>query len=284
MRYEHAAAFRMALDRRIINDARGNPLRIEWYRKRITFDRILARLEIVAPGEFVLKGGLALHYRFGNHARSTYDMDFAVQDISRMREVMQQLAEIELGDFFSVSVTKEPEKAFIVDQGITAYRWSLETRLDNKTFERSVIDIGVGDVISHEHVSRIKTQPILTFADIEPTEIHVISLERHIAEKIHAYVQDRGGRENTRIKDLIDLCLLSHLNLEISSDAAYQALVLTFNARETSIPADFPLPPESWHSRYLGAAWGVDVPATLEQAWDEARTLVMPILEHISTT
>ena len=280
MRYKDAAAFRMALDRRIIDDAGGNQLRTVWYRKRIAFDRILARLEIVAPGEFVLKGGLALHYRFGDHARNTYDMDFAVQNIARMREVMHKLVNIELGDFFSLSVGKEPETALVFDQGVTAYRWSLETRLNDKTFERSVIDVGIGDVILPEYVSCIKTQPILTFADIEPTEIHVISLEQHVAEKIHAYVQYRGGRENTRIKDLIDLCLLSRMNLDISPDAARRALHLTFVTRDTSIPTTFPFPPESWHSRYSSVARGVDVPATLTQAWEEARLLVLPIIER----
>lgn len=90
----------MALERRILNEAHGNLLRVDWYRKRIAFDRMLARLEIAAPGEFILKGGLALHYRFGDSARTTLDMDFAAQNIDQTRSVMHHLSSIECDDFF----------------------------------------------------------------------------------------------------------------------------------------------------------------------------------------
>lgn len=180
---------------------------------------------------------------------------------------------------FSVGVLKEPTKALLMDDAVKAYRWTLEAHLDGRSFERTAIDIGVAESILSEHVEAIKTQPVLVFADIEPTEIRVISLARHIAEKIHAYTHDRGLRENTRIKDLVDLSLLSRMNLAIPATLAHRALVLTFQSQETTIPVEFPLPPESWHSRYASVARGLDVPATLVQAWEEARFLAIPFME-----
>ena len=47
-------------------------------RKEVAFDRLLARLLVVAPGRWVLKGGLALDFRFGERARTTRDIDLAI--------------------------------------------------------------------------------------------------------------------------------------------------------------------------------------------------------------
>jgi hypothetical protein len=44
-------------------------------RKRVVFERLLARLQAVAPGAWVLKGGFALELRLGGSARTTKDVD-----------------------------------------------------------------------------------------------------------------------------------------------------------------------------------------------------------------
>jgi hypothetical protein len=46
-------------------------------RKSVVFDRRLARLLVVAPDHWVLKGALALDYRFGDKARTTMDIDLS---------------------------------------------------------------------------------------------------------------------------------------------------------------------------------------------------------------
>ena len=39
------------------------------------FERLLVRLELGAPGRWVVKGGMALEMRLGDRARSTRDLD-----------------------------------------------------------------------------------------------------------------------------------------------------------------------------------------------------------------
>ena len=77
MRYSTAAASRRALEERLKTRVDGDPARIGRDRKRVVFDRLLARLALVAPGTWVLKGGFALDLRLGEAARTTRDIDVA---------------------------------------------------------------------------------------------------------------------------------------------------------------------------------------------------------------
>ena len=59
MKYEDAAAFRMALEQRL-KDGAGDGAELSRNRKRVAFDRLLVRLQAVAADRWVLKGGFAL--------------------------------------------------------------------------------------------------------------------------------------------------------------------------------------------------------------------------------
>jgi hypothetical protein len=71
MQYHSPAAFRAALEARL-KDEQTTEAGLSRLRKRVTFERLLARLVAVAPDAWVLKGGFALELRLGNrteHAR-----------------------------------------------------------------------------------------------------------------------------------------------------------------------------------------------------------------------
>ena len=77
MRYASAAAFRRALETRLLAQSRNGGVSLIRLRKSVAFDRLLARVFAVAPDRWVLKGGLALDYRLGARARTTMDIDLA---------------------------------------------------------------------------------------------------------------------------------------------------------------------------------------------------------------
>lgn len=54
MKYASAAAFRMALEQRLLNLARETGLSLARLRKTVVFDRLLARLSASAPDRWVL--------------------------------------------------------------------------------------------------------------------------------------------------------------------------------------------------------------------------------------
>ena len=71
MRYRTAAAFRRALEDRLRAHSRERGIALTGLRKQLVFDRLLARLLQVARGRWVLKGALALDFRFPDAARAT---------------------------------------------------------------------------------------------------------------------------------------------------------------------------------------------------------------------
>ena len=74
MKYRTSVAFRTALEDRL-KAARQDGVGLARLRKRVVFERLLARLHAVAPDAWVLKGGFALELRLGAQARTTKDID-----------------------------------------------------------------------------------------------------------------------------------------------------------------------------------------------------------------
>ncbi len=74
MRYRTSTAFRTALEARL-KAAQRDGVGLSRLRKRVAFERLLARLNAVAPNAWVLKGGFALELRLGARARTTKDID-----------------------------------------------------------------------------------------------------------------------------------------------------------------------------------------------------------------
>lgn len=70
----------MALEQRLLNLARETELSLARLRKTVVFDRLLARLSASAPDRWVLKGALALDFRFESAGRATKDIDLVRRD------------------------------------------------------------------------------------------------------------------------------------------------------------------------------------------------------------
>lgn len=78
MKYATEAAFRAALEARFLKMAGpNNDKQLVRFRKMVAYERFLARLRVVAPGQWVVKGGLALEFRYGDRSRATVDLDLS---------------------------------------------------------------------------------------------------------------------------------------------------------------------------------------------------------------
>ena len=107
MRYATAAAFRSALEQRLLAAARQGDIPLVRLRKLVAFERLLARLRIVAPDRWILKGAMALHLRLGARFRSTKDMDLGRWDNERAAtDDFIAVQEVDLGDYFQFTVEK----------------------------------------------------------------------------------------------------------------------------------------------------------------------------------
>lgn len=278
MRYATAAAFRQALDDRLKAQSEQTGLGLARLRKRVAFELFLRRLVAVAPDRWVLKGALALDFRFNATSRPTKDMDLGrTDDEDAAIEDFTAAQELVLDDFFSFAVRRTDD---LDDAGdFRAIRFHVTAELAGRVFDQFVVDVGFVDSISATP-EEIETSDLLSFAGIEPVRVPALPLPQHIAEKVHAYTRTYGesGRESTRPKDLVDILLIAGTE-PIDASALRRALETTFSERKQQpIPEALPPPPDAWREPYGRLASEVAVEADLASAYGRATEFIDPIL------
>lgn len=267
-RYNSAYSFRQALEKRLKSLSSQKRLPLIRLRKQIAFDRFLARLFNNKDPQWLLKGGYALELRFSKLARTTRDLDFTIpylKNVSKekIRQMVQEEVERDLGDWF-IFYIGTPQKT--VDLAIYGgWRFSVEARLDNMTFEKFSIDICVGEPSECEYEWK-ETEDLLHFAHVLPARVAVVLLSMQFAEKIHAYTYPRKQAINSRTRDLVDLVLLIERGL-LDIKAVKRDLDLTFKRRNThAIPHSLSIPPDNWKNSYkiLAEACGISKKGFIE--------------------
>ncbi len=261
MRYPTAAAFRMALEERIRQRSAADGVAIQRLRKRVAFERFLARLQAPPDSPWFLKGAFALDLRFGDRSRTTKDLDLAIDlaiapDVpttpAGVTELLQAAAAYELDDFIVFRVPAEGEQ---IQQEPSAHTYRFHTRalLDRRPFEDFKVDVGTVTPLVAP-TEEIPESDTLLFAGIVPRRFRAISLAQHFAEKIHALTFPREDRENTRVKDLVDIMLILEVNAP-DPGTARNALQAVFAGRGThSLPSQIHDPPPSWTASYTATA------------------------------
>ena len=109
---------------------------------------------------------------------------------------------------------------------------------------------------------------LLDFAGIPAAQVALYPVAQQFAEKIHAYTFPWQDRDNTRVKDLVDLVLLIHSG-QVEPERARRALGATFGTRATHpLPLKLPEPPQDWAEPYAALALELGLPAsTLVKAY-----------------
>lgn len=278
MRYETANAFRTALEQRLKNEAQATGVALLRLRKRVAFERFLARLATSESSGWVLKGAFALELRLGLRARTTKDIDLGrADDEEAATEHLDAATGVDLGDFFDFEVRRTP--ALDAATGFRAVRYTVRADLDGRRFEQFPVDVAFSEA------TPIQAEPLfgansLEFADVAEPQLPVVSLEQHVAEKLHAYTGafGRDQRESTRVKDLVDLVLIGEL-AEIDAKHLRHALETTFERRALQpLPNAIPPPPSSWARPYAVLAREVGIAADVEAGYAVAARLLDPIL------
>ena len=81
-------------------------------------------------------------------------------------------------------------------------------------------------------------------------QIEIVDVHRHAAEKLHAMTRDYGDRENSRVRDLVDLMLLREHEL-LRVPALTDAVIAVWAEREGEPPPQrLPALPSGWPARY----------------------------------
>lgn len=197
MRYETAEAFRTALEQRLKNEVQATGIALIRLRKRVAFERFLARLATSESSGWVLKGAFALELRLGLRARTTKDIDLGrADDEESATEHLEAATHVDLGDFFVFEVRRTP--ALDAATGFHAVRYTVRADPDARRFEQFPVDVAFSEA-TPMHAEPLVGASALEFADVAGLQLPVISLEQHIAEKLHAYTGafGRDQREST---------------------------------------------------------------------------------------
>jgi Nucleotidyl transferase AbiEii toxin, Type IV TA system len=108
MRYVTANAFRTALETRLRTRSSETGRTFPQLRNEIVYNRLLARLLLVAPDRWVLKGAMALDLRLGAAARPTKDMDLGREDDIASATADMEAVEAVVADFLDPLLSANP--------------------------------------------------------------------------------------------------------------------------------------------------------------------------------
>jgi hypothetical protein len=192
------------------------------------------------------------------------EAEISQERADRLHEYLQVAAERDLGDAFRFLI-RAPRGELTGAPG-GGVRCGVEARLAGRVFAQFHVDVGLGDPKLGKP-AWVEGDSFLNFAGIPAVRIPVVPAAQQFAEKIHAYTFPWQDRDNTRVKDLVDLVLLVHSGL-LEATEVKQGLEMTFRVRATHpLTAELPKPPEAWSESFRALASELGLPVqNLEQA------------------
>jgi hypothetical protein len=146
-------------------------------------------------------------------------------------------------------------------------RFPVDARLAGRTFAKFHLDVSTGDVL-REPYDTLVGRDWLGFAGITAIKVSAVSPEEQFAEKLHAYTLPRDGRENSRVKDLVDLVLLIE-RTKLDTTRLPKAIRETFQRRKThDVPSTLRTPPQSWDNTFSQMAAECEIEPTIRKQFD----------------
>lgn len=270
--YASAAAFRAALESRLQQMAQEEGLDLQRLRRQAAFDRLLCRLFATPEAPWLLKGGYAMELRLKT-ARATRDIDLAMRRLpapsadwdANLADVLESLRDagnLDLRDFFTFVFGGATQDLDAAPDG--GARFPVDARLAGRSFAMFHLDVSSGDVL-REPYETLSARDWLGFAGIVGGSFPAVSPEEQFAEKLHAYTLPRTGRENTRVKDLVDLALLTE-RTRLDDTRLPKAIRETFQRRNThGVPLALIPPPASWSAPFSAMAAECGLEPTIEK-------------------
>lgn len=287
--YDDAVSFRQALEDRLRKRALDKSEDLQRLRQQVAFDRFVMRIQRDGVNRWILKGGHALELATGS-ARATRDIDLTLNASLAggsdghvtLQRMLQQAASRTADDWFEFQVG---EPMMNLDGPLYGgERFPVRSMLGGRPFVTFHVDIAVGDVLL-EPLRVAMGEDWFGFAGIATSPLTTTSLEQQFAEKPHAYTMPRAGtRDNSRVKDLVDMVLLLETgSLELEGVAA--AVVATFRQRDGHvIPETLPDPPMSWKKSYAALAAVCRIDVRIDIAVASIRDYYRRVVTVISAT
>ena len=244
------AAFRASIEMRLKQSVGPNQERaLQRRRVLMVMERFIARLNHVFPETAVLKGGLALELRIDG-ARTTKDVD--VRLLGDPAELDAHLRAIEAHrpdpeDHLEFAISPDPHHPTVTGDGVKydGYRFKVKTAIAGKPYVNFGLDVAYGDPILGEP-DLLEGSDFFERYGIPRVQVRTYPPTTHLAEKLHAYTLPRD-RVNTRMKDLVDMPLISDVLGGRTAAELREAIAQTFAFRDSHpAPDSLPSAPREW--------------------------------------
>ena len=288
--YETPRALRAALEARLLTTSKESGVGLDRLRRRVVFERVVSRLHAAEPGRWVLKGGMALEVRLRDRARLTKDVDLGLRDDVEPDALSERLRSALAADPFRDGFVLQASSLTALGAdggGHLTWRCGVAASLAGKRFGGLRLDISPR---VHELVATdlLRLPSSLAFAGVGTAEVEVVDVHRHAAEKLHATQRVFPGRENTRVRDLVDLVLLLEHEMLAPAVLVEHLRQVWLERDGASPPARLTAPPPGWDQPYLRAAAALGLSAaTLPEAarrvhalWRAATPPEPPVQEY----
>jgi hypothetical protein len=270
-----------ALNQRITALAKAEGVPPQRIRNRLGFQRILARLS--QSPDWVLKGGFSLEVRLGLRARATKDLDVLhlgepLTDADILEDILSEALERDLADGFTFRA-RPPKQIRAQDAEPSSWRVGIDVLYFGSQFGSITID-----VVSSAATISVDTEPLT----IEPIligdafEMPALDLERHAAEKYHAYARIYAhDRPSSRVKDLVDLVVMDE-NHNLDDADLGDAIIRVFRERDQADPPEMlPEPPHDWERTFPAMAEEIGASITdVREAWQVANAMYQRALKQ----
>lgn len=279
-RFKSATDFRKSLEARLKGISAKTGEDLQRIRRKVTFDRFLARIFASenSTSNFLLKGGYAMELRFDT-ARATKDIDLTYLgrfngDVEKaieaqILEELRIIARLDLEDFFVYQIGESQLDLDNAPYG--GARYPVVSLIDGRSFVNFKMDVGLDILVNH--VENIKGHDWLDFCQVSAPEFPMITIEQQFAEKLHAYTLPRDGKLNSRVKDLIDIVLLTNkrsFDLRVCKEATNTV----FKVRATHLlPENLLPPPKEWEQPYQRMAQECSIDLSISGAFEEMQKI-----------
>jgi len=232
---------------------------------------------VVDPNDraaFAIKGGIAMELRLGDRARATRDIDLVLRgDTDRLAGLL----DAGLGEPYNGFAFRRRE---IGDHPVRPDVKQVEVQV---LFARKVLctpklEIAPAET-GHEEFAALPGAPLDAVGLDGPELVHVLATPWQIAQKLHAVTERYPiGRENPRVRDLVDIQLLEATDPDIRKvrDACEQVFA---RRGQHPWPPDLEVP-SSWTAGYEAIATTLAFPvADATEAADAVRGYIKQIAE-----
>ena len=256
--------------------------------QEVAFRRLLVRLEISDPKQWVVKGGVALLLRLDPN-RTSDDIDLVYMSESGEYAVaiaaLDRAFAVDAGDFISFRFVTRPS---IPDRAPDTIELSVEALLGERPWVR--FDIDLGEPAASLPVDPIRNpRPLTVLADVDYLpELRALALPQQMAQKTCAMFERHGaaGRPPTRPRDLADIAMVAMQISGIRRDELVTALRAEEERRIERKQLVAPLPTAlalvDAQERDWRARWGAatrHVALSFDEALDTARRFLDPVLD-----